>query len=586
MDDRNRKNSGYNWTYSGEDVNDFRSKYSQGFDPDYIRHTEERRLQEEERRQKQRAAKKKPASRRQKNLFRQQRVAVKEPEEIQEEKAPVRRKQAGTGTGTARRKQEQDGRQKARARRSREFGGSRSLESARKNSDKPDTVWNPYEDLEDAGFAEERKVRTSRRKRPVRSRTERAKMTPIQRGIYAIILIAVVMLILLIANRHRVVITLNGDDPLIVGYGEVFTDPGATAEYRGTIFHLLDREVAVTSSHDVDSSKYGTYQILYHAVYKDKEANATRDVVIKDKTPPVLELDESANVVMNGQTWADSYTATDDKDGDITGMVKVSGQVDTSKNGTYEINYSVSDSAGNTVTATRRVIVSNIRVNNPSMAEEDGSNVIYLTFDDGPGPYTKELLDTLAKYNVKATFFVADRNPECEDLIKEEVEQGHTVGNHTASADLDVVYADENSFWEDYDKMDAIIEAQTGSKASIMRFPGGSTNTIGVEEGGMAKLIEEARGRGLRYFDWTIICGDSGSEYSVDSLFANIRSELDIPANQRYSILMVLCHDQVEETVQMMNDLIPWALENGFVFMPITDDTPDMNFHTVIQQDE
>ena len=39
-----------------------------------------------------------------------------------------------------------------------------------------------------------------------------------------------------------------------------------------------------------------------------------------------------------------------------------------------------------------------------------GDKVVYLTFDDGPGPYTEKLLDILDRYNVKATFFVTNGN--------------------------------------------------------------------------------------------------------------------------------------------------------------------------------
>ncbi|MBP8033466.1 MAG: polysaccharide deacetylase family protein [Bacteroidia bacterium] len=59
--------------------------------------------------------------------------------------------------------------------------------------------------------------------------------------------------------------------------------------------------------------------------------------------------------------------------------------------------------------------------------------IIYLTFDDGPIPeLTPWVLDILAKYQVKATFFcVGDnilKNPEIFERIKNE---GHQVGNHT-----------------------------------------------------------------------------------------------------------------------------------------------------------
>ena len=63
----------------------------------------------------------------------------------------------------------------------------------------------------------------------------------------------------------------------------------------------------------------------------------------------------------------------------------------------------------------------------------DANKRIAITFDDGPHPiYTPEILDILAEYDVKATFFVVGenvrKNPE---LIERELEEGHEVGNHT-----------------------------------------------------------------------------------------------------------------------------------------------------------
>ncbi len=58
---------------------------------------------------------------------------------------------------------------------------------------------------------------------------------------------------------------------------------------------------------------------------------------------------------------------------------------------------------------------------------------VYLTFDDGPVPSsTPFILDTLAQYNAKATFFMVGENVlRYHDLYNRIVEEGHQVGNHT-----------------------------------------------------------------------------------------------------------------------------------------------------------
>jgi len=59
--------------------------------------------------------------------------------------------------------------------------------------------------------------------------------------------------------------------------------------------------------------------------------------------------------------------------------------------------------------------------------------VVYLTFDDGPIPeVTPWVLDTLDKYNIKATFFcVGDNVGKHPDIYQEVLRRGHRVGNHT-----------------------------------------------------------------------------------------------------------------------------------------------------------
>ena len=58
---------------------------------------------------------------------------------------------------------------------------------------------------------------------------------------------------------------------------------------------------------------------------------------------------------------------------------------------------------------------------------------VYLTFDDGPIPEsTPFILETLRKYNIKATFFMVGENVlRHHDLYNQIVAEGHQVGNHT-----------------------------------------------------------------------------------------------------------------------------------------------------------
>ena len=78
----------------------------------------------------------------------------------------------------------------------------------------------------------------------------------------------------------------------------------------------------------------------------------------------------------------DGATATDDRDGDLTSKIETIGSVDTKKAGTYKITYVVKDSAGNTATATRTVIVKEDK-----KPEEKPTN----TIDGGNNTTTNEI---------------------------------------------------------------------------------------------------------------------------------------------------------------------------------------------------
>ena len=57
---------------------------------------------------------------------------------------------------------------------------------------------------------------------------------------------------------------------------------------------------------------------------------------------------------------------------------------------------------------------------------------VYLTFDDGPGPYTEKLLDCLEENNVKATFYMLGQNVEkYPDIVKRMKDLGMELANHT-----------------------------------------------------------------------------------------------------------------------------------------------------------
>lgn len=111
--------------------------------------------------------------------------------------------------------------------------------------------------------------------------------------------------------------------------------------------------------------------------------------------------------------------------------------------------------------------------------EENATGVIYLTFDDGPSAdITPHILDTLSEKNVKATFFVIHFSNNNAELVKREAESGHTVALHGYTHTYSEVYASADACLENFRKIQEQVYETTGKKANIIRFPGGSSNTI------------------------------------------------------------------------------------------------------------
>ena len=102
---------------------------------------------------------------------------------------------------------------------------------------------------------------------------------------------------------------------------------------------------------------------------------------------------------------------------------------------------------------------------------------VAITFDDGPSPsVTPQVLDTLKKYNAKATFYVlGNKVHERPDLAKRIVDEGHEIGNHTWTHPNLVKLSDATIVDEYTRTTDAIIQA-TGFTPSTFRPPYGSIN--------------------------------------------------------------------------------------------------------------
>lgn len=221
-----------------------------------------------------------------------------------------------------------------------------------------------------------------------------------------------------------------------------------------------------------------------------------------------------------------------------------------------------------------------VEADTSAMAEEETSEdkVMYLTFDDGPSANTQEVLDILDKYKIKATFFVTGEFPNYADMIKTIHDQGHALGIHTYTHEYAKIYESETSYFEDMQKVSDLILEKTGEEVHIMRFPGGSSNTISRKYSDkiMSQLAKAVLEKGYEYYDWNAHNGDGDPSLSPTSLYKQAMREI-----KGKNEVMMLMHDGAgnKNTVESLDQVLSSMIEQGWTFKVIEDDMSVFHHH-------
>ncbi|HBU81528.1 MAG TPA: polysaccharide deacetylase [Paenibacillus sp.] len=196
----------------------------------------------------------------------------------------------------------------------------------------------------------------------------------------------------------------------------------------------------------------------------------------------------------------------------------------------------------------------------PASKEENSQDkVVYLSFDDGPGNHTREVLDILRKEQVLATFFVlgeqAERYPE---MIRGVVEDGHALGNHTFNHNYEQLYSDFKVFWKQIKQTEEVVNRITGFRPNLVRAPGGTYGHFDQSYFDLMKL------GGYTVMDWNVDSGDSKRKGVPAKEI--LRNATKLPAGARSVI--VLMHDggAHAETVKALPGIIKYYRDQGFRF--------------------
>jgi peptidoglycan/xylan/chitin deacetylase (PgdA/CDA1 family) len=187
---------------------------------------------------------------------------------------------------------------------------------------------------------------------------------------------------------------------------------------------------------------------------------------------------------------------------------------------------------------------------------------VYLTFDDGPSLQTPKVLEILKKENIKASFFMigkmAEEHPE---WVKQVVNEGHTIGNHSYNHVYKQLYGNIEEFWRQIQRTEKILYDICGIKPELIRAPGGTYTHFN------AFYYYDIDRAGYTVIDWNMDSADS--------------SRVNVPANEivtkvKQSILkhevILLMHDGSghSQTVQALPEIIDYFKSMGYVFAPLT----------------
>ena len=189
--------------------------------------------------------------------------------------------------------------------------------------------------------------------------------------------------------------------------------------------------------------------------------------------------------------------------------------------------------------------------------------ICYHTFDDGPSENTLKILEILKRENVKATFFVI--HTEKMDYLKNIADDGHAIGLHSYSHQYKTIYASEDAYFSDLQKISDEVFQYTGIRSNIIRFPGGSSNTVSkFNKGIMTRLTQEVKNRGYAYFDWNVTSGDADDK-KVSADYIIKQCKRDMPKKSNACVLM---HDASAKTttVEALPQIIKLFRDNGFTF--------------------
>jgi peptidoglycan/xylan/chitin deacetylase (PgdA/CDA1 family) len=193
--------------------------------------------------------------------------------------------------------------------------------------------------------------------------------------------------------------------------------------------------------------------------------------------------------------------------------------------------------------------------------QAQGAKQLALTYDDGPNdPHTGHLLEVLARHRVKATFFCIGRYVQQRpDLVRELIDAGHSVGNHTFTHPL-LTFKSAAELRQEFTDCRSALQDAVGAHSNLFRPPFG---------GRRPAVLKIARELGLQPVMWNV----TGYDWSAPPAEVIERKCV----NQIRDGSVILLHDgghkqmgaDRSQTVSATDNLIRRYKSEGYEFVTI-----------------
>lgn len=188
-----------------------------------------------------------------------------------------------------------------------------------------------------------------------------------------------------------------------------------------------------------------------------------------------------------------------------------------------------------------------------SLCKGNNKQWICLSFDDGPATQTAAILDILKLHNVPAAFFTIGKNAVSHpELVKRWDEEGHIIGNHSYSHSFNFDWQSSKKMCEEIEETNGVIRDITGKKPLLFRPPYGVTNP------NLSRAVRQTK---MHSIAWSVRSFDTSAK-DPQQLLARI-------LNQLQGGDIILMHDSMPITKEILTELIIRTRENGFTFVPL-----------------